>query len=125
MRENHDDRKPGGSTRWEIWARDTFDRDASARPEADGVDIVAGFAVLWAKTVGEGVLDDGNASYTAFSLTWGATAGERVDIRVQPFRNGGLGKIRHWFDGALCTILAATHARLLDRSARWSGGGVD
>jgi hypothetical protein len=118
--------------RFELWARDTFDREADAHLDREGTGLVAGLVELWRSVLREGVLDSGGASFTAFSLvlTDGDEA-DTTDLGVQPFDNRALAKLRRWIhgqpvldarEGEMLRALATTHAALLPTDGRFPSG---
>ncbi len=82
-----DFRIPGPSSAWQLWYSDTFDRDAAPALQRSGTNIVEGLYELWLHTLKEGILENGNASFSRFHLTWGDTGSSRVDVYVEPFGN--------------------------------------
>ena len=114
--------------RWKLWARDTFDRETPPAVEAAGDGIVEGLRALWTRVLCEGVRDDGQATFTRFTLEWGD--GGFADVRVEPFDNHALARLRGFIYGepgpyeggsphrkprsSLLDAVADAHARLLD-----------
>ena len=112
------------STRWTLWHRDTFDRDAPDSVAARGTNILNGLYQLWKYTLREGLTDSGDASFGAFHLAWGETAGTTAAVWVEPFGNAELKKLRRWAEevgeDALLSRIAALHLTLLQKSGRWT-----
>jgi len=132
-----DSRIPTPSTVWQLWHSDTFDQDSSPSVQSTGQNIVDGLYVLWLYTLQEGILDNGNASFSRFHLTWGPSPASRVDIAVNPFDNSTLLKLRQWVgftsqnqhseDGrdGIVLKLAQLHYDLLQKSNRWKASAID
>ena len=146
MHADFDARIPNTSTLWQLWYSDTFDRDTSLSLETTGTNIVLGLYKLWYCTLKEGILDNGNASFSHFHLTWGNTADARVDVFVNPFNNPGLLKLRRWSlfmsddlesedlritpkveeqKNTLLLRLAQKHFEVLRKSIRWKASTID
>ena len=141
-----DTRIPNTATVWQLWQSDTFDRDAPFALQATGKNIVLGLYKLWHYTLNEGILDDGNASFSRFQLTWGITPATRAGIFVNPFDNLALLKLRRWNrlmsedqereamqnartvekqKDALLWRLAQLHFESLQKSIRWKTTTID
>ncbi len=133
-----DFRIPGPSSAWQLWYSDTFDWDSAPALQTSGTNIVDGLYKLWLHTLKEGILENGNASFSRFHLTWGNTGSTRVDVFVEPFRNPSLMKLRQWahiapdnnnseeeLGKALLLRLAHLHYELLQKSSRWSASAID
>jgi hypothetical protein len=104
--------------------------------QASGTNIVQGLYELWLHTLKEGILENGNASFSRFYLTWGSTPYTRVDIFVKPFSNTSLLKLRQWAHLAsqsseeeqgkgILLRLAQLHDEHLQKSSRWSASAID
>lgn len=134
-------RFPNASTPWQLWHSDTFDRDDPPSLQTTGMDIVEGLSELWRYTLKEGILDNGDASFSRFQLMWGATC---VAILVNPFDNPALLKLRQWTHlmstdqepirsapfgeeqrETLLLRLAHLHYQLLQESPRWTASTID
>lgn len=126
-----EERDPHGldaSAEWELWYVDVFDREMPPVLEASGRGIVEGLVALWEHTLDEGIVDDGNASFSRFGLSWGKTHLETASVYVTPFDNHTLAKLRRWVvhasdpeqRPALLGQLAQLHLQLLRRSDRWT-----
>jgi hypothetical protein len=72
-----------------------------------------GLALLWEKTLREGVDDTGDATFTRFSFAWGD---HRTDVLVQPFKNEALATLRGWLYGA--PVPSGRQRRILDARPR-------
>jgi hypothetical protein len=146
MSDDIDSRSPNASTVWQLWHRDMFDRDAPLSLQTTGTDVVQGLYELWRYTLKEGILDNGNASFSRFQLTWGNTPATRADIFVNPFDNPALLKLRRWTrfmsedqesddlrivpaaeeqKDALLSRLAQLHYEFLQKSIRWNASTID
>ena len=122
------------NTAWQLWYCDTFDREAAASLEASGSDLVQGLYELWMHTIQEGILDNGNASFSYFQLSLEGEMPTTIDIGVQPFHNRTLQKLRQWVTSAapqkqgkheFVWILAQLHFTLLQTSSRWTARAID
>jgi hypothetical protein len=137
MFEEHDPQIPKPSTTWQLWQSDTFDRDSSPALQSNGTRIIDGLCELWFQTLKEGILDNGNASFSYFYLIWDNATTARVDITVSPFNNLALLKLRHWVGftpqaqnievgrNKLVLRLAHLHHTLLQKSSRWHASAID
>lgn len=124
---DHDRRVPGDASHWTVWYRDTFEgEDTQATAEADGTGIRAGLELLWERTAVEGIEDeDGDATFSAYSISWGDSAAESAWVHMKSFDNTALLKIRGWLDAPTKTAIAAAHLRLLEHSDRWTKDHLD
>jgi hypothetical protein len=130
------------STVWQLWYTDKFDGEAPPSLETTGTNILHGLYELWLRTLREGILDSGNASFSGFHLAWGDTALIRIDIDVRPFGNFALEKLRRWahfssgdeitqnemdngLNNPLVWKLARLHFSLLLQSGRWTAAASD
>jgi hypothetical protein len=137
-----DTRIPNVSTTWQLWYTDTFDRDTPQAIQSRGVNIIQGLYHLWLFTLTDGILDNGNASFSYFHLTWGSLASTRVDVAVNPFDNPALLKLRGWIGlvsqdpgniseqvnqgkDVILWRLAQLHYDLLQESIRWKSSEID
>jgi hypothetical protein len=89
---------PDQSTRWQLWASDTFDQDSVPGMQTSGEGLLAGLYQLWLHTLSESILENGHATFTRFHLTWGEGTRARVEVDVKPFDNHTLAKLRLWVD---------------------------
>jgi hypothetical protein len=124
---DRDRRVPGDSTHWTVWHRDTFDgEDTERTAEADGTGILAGLAHLWDRSAFEGIEDEeGDATFSAFSITWGDSPAESAWVHMKSFDNTALLKIRRWLDEPTAAAIAKAHLRLLEHSDRWTTEHLD
>lgn len=76
---------------WQVFASDTFDRESPATVDEKGHGLPEGFEALWRRSLTESVHDNGQATFTRFSLVW---LGDSVDVGVQSFDNVALARIR-------------------------------
>jgi hypothetical protein len=98
----------GRESAWEVWYQDLFDRECPRRVEATGDRLVAGLAVLWDRTLREGVTAAGGEGLARFNL-WLRGEGRSIE---------GLARIRRWVLGrwegdALLMRVVEVHARLV------------
>ena len=120
-----DRRCPDHESRWELWYQDYFDRD-SASKETEGTDIVEGLAIMWRKLAVEGVFDDGQPTFTWFSIRWGdGSVAESAHVHRDPSMNPGLKNIHLWRSQELFDEIAAAHLRLLEQSSRWEEDAIN
>jgi hypothetical protein len=129
---------PGLFSAWQLWYGDTFDRDSAPALQASGTNIVEGLYELWLRTLKEGILENGSASFSRFHLIWGSTNSTRVDVFVEPFGNPSLVKLRRWAHvtpdhknseeeqgKAILLRVAQLHYELLQKSSRWRVSAID
>ena len=92
---------------WSLWSSDSFDRDSAPYCDARGEALEEGLAKLWAKTLDEGVLDDGRPTFTWFTLRHDGGA---VTLPRDPLANPALAKLRAWRgEPGLLARLVARH----------------
>jgi hypothetical protein len=128
-------RRPSSLKCWWLEAKDTFDRDSRPLVEASGKDLLEGIQLLWSRTLNDGLLDSGDASFTAFRLCWEDEGGaDSTCLGVHPFGNRELALLKGWVgyhDGTKATavdplgllpLLARCHASLLAGNPRFTGG---
>lgn len=138
MENETDAQIPGPSSAWQLWYSDTFDWDSAPALQTSGKNIVDGLYKLWLYTLKEGILENGNASFSRFHLTWGDTGSTRVDVFVEPFGNPSLVKLRQWAHldddhknndeeqgKAILLRLAQLHYERLQKSSRWRASAID
>jgi hypothetical protein len=108
---------PAPGAVWQVWYRDTFDRECSPGVEAEGVGLAQGLAELWARHLFETVREDGKRGFSRFHLWW-QQKGESVRIPDDP---AGVLRLRQWIFGAqrhtTRGYLAAADRRLLEKVA--------
>jgi len=112
-----------GEVEWEVWYRDTFDRECPPRVEARGWGLVQGLMELWARHLFETVRPGGGQGFSRFHLRW--EPAQFVQIRGD---REGATRLRAWVfgeqehtergyvgagDGRLLSQIAAAHAGLL------------
>jgi len=110
---------------WEVWYRDTFDRETPPRCEIRGHVLVDGLMELWARHLFEAVRPNGEIGFSRFHLQSGSN---RIEIEGPP---GGALRLRQWVFGtkehaelgyvaaADATVLrgiASAHASLIEKS---------
>jgi hypothetical protein len=121
---------------WTLWANDTFDWESAPVQEATGTGLIAGLENLWKKTLRDGVLENGKASSTHYSLKW--AGGGSAWVVVAPLQNAVLARVSGWIYGrkgqegagaasedrqnAALRSLASAHARSWAKSG---AGGSD
>ena len=100
----------------ELWSNDTFDRDAAPHLEGRFADARAGLERLWRAVLSEGVQDDGQPTFTDFTLR---LPGRAVSLPRDPFENPELALLRaRRHEVRFVERLAALHeARLAERFA--------
>lgn len=138
---------PGPSSPWELWFYDTFDTKRPSFLDSRGTGALGGFCELWHNVLENGVMDNGNATFHFYELRFGEEALRRVAVRVAPFDNRALAKLRRWSrelsdhgnaggggteptsPGAgihpIVRAVAGFHLRLLERSERWRSERID
>jgi hypothetical protein len=100
---------------WELWSNDTFDRDSEPREEDSGSDVTDGAVAFWRKTLDEGTLEDGTASFTHFHVRLPGSL--RVDLPDHPRRKHALHKLRRWrHEPDVVSAIGAFHATRFDRA---------
>lgn len=116
-------REPEPQLRWEVWYRDTFDRDCPPSVEARGRGLVQGLLELWTRHLFEGVREDGRLGFSRFNLSSADPARSVTVANDRP----GCAKLRRWVFGSapsrradtrpggdrLLRLLASAHARLV------------
>lgn len=89
----------GSNIEWQLWYRDTFDRETPVSIEKSGTGILDGLYALWWHTLVEGITEAGLVSFSAFWLTWGEGDDfNTVKIDVEASSNKALIKLRHRAD---------------------------
>lgn len=97
------------SVPWEVWHRDTFDRDCPPRVDARGSGLVSGLQELWARYLFETVTADGKRGFSNFHL--------KYDDRMIGIEDGyspgsssvgwsGAQQLREWMFGTKKTSLS-------------------
>jgi hypothetical protein len=85
---------PDPEAEWEVWYRDTFDRECPPSVDVSGRGLVKGLMELWARHLFETVRPGGGRGFSRFHLCWKQT---RIDI------DGswkGATRLREWVFGA-------------------------
>jgi hypothetical protein len=107
---------PASEAEWEVWYRDTFDRECPPSVDVRGRGLVEGLTALWAHHLFETVRPGGGEGFSHFHLRW--EAGRFV--RIEGDRAGAT-RLRAWVYGrkehTRRGYVAAGDARLLRQSA--------
>jgi hypothetical protein len=111
------------SVAWELWYRDTFDRECPPRIELRGRGLASGLVELWARHLFETVRPEARLGFSRFHLRCqpGGTVRIEGDLcgaaRLRAWVFGPKQHTRRGYvakaDAALLRSLAAAHARLL------------
>ncbi|MFN2227109.1 MAG: hypothetical protein ACK2UY_12395 [Anaerolineae bacterium] len=111
------------TVKWEVWYRDTFDRDCPPSVDVRGQGLVEGLTELWARHLFEAVRPRGGQGFSRFHLR--REPGPPVQIRGD---REGATRLRTWVFGGqehtersyveagdawLLSQIAAAHAALL------------
>jgi hypothetical protein len=114
---------PVPGVKWEVWYRDTFDRECPSSVDVRGRGLVEGLVELWARHLFETVRPGGGEGFSRFHLR--CKAWPTVEIEGDW---AGAGRLREWVfgtkehaergyvaagDGRLLARVAAVHARLI------------
>ncbi|MFT7643422.1 MAG: hypothetical protein ACI9G1_005187 [Pirellulaceae bacterium] len=123
---------------WEVWYRDTFDRECPPKVDVSGVGMVKGLKELWARHLFETVTVDGILGFSRFHLRCDGqpSDGQPNEVRCVMIDGDlvGASKLRGWMfgdkeisskgyvgaaDSELLTRVAEMHADLVlaDRSS--------
>jgi hypothetical protein len=106
---------PAPEAKWEVWYRDTFDRETRPSVDVRGEGLIEGLIELWARHLFETVRPEGATGFSRFHLRWD---GNSVQITGDP---DGAVRLRAWVFGAQRTAThgyrAAGDAQLLDQVA--------
>ena len=122
---------PDPETEWEIWYRDTFDRECPPSVDVSGHGLAGGLKELWARHLFEAVQVDGKKGFSRFYLWWKQKR-KGIDI-VGDWEEAS--RLRGWVygtkhyankgyveegDADLLELIAITHAKLVlsDRSSK-------
>jgi hypothetical protein len=107
---------------WEVWYRDTFDRECPPSIDVSGKGLVQGLTELWARHLFETIRPGGMTGFSHFHLRW-----EEGFVNIEGDRQGAY-RLREWIfgskkhtrkgyiaagDARLLNKLSATHAALL------------
>jgi hypothetical protein len=116
-------RDPLPEAAWEVWYRDTFDRECPPSVDVRGHGLVKGLVELWARHLFETVRPNGNRGFSRFHLHWEGRRAIAIEGNWQ-----GATRLRQWVfvrkthsrkgyikegDARLLEQIAITHARLL------------
>ena len=113
---------PALEAEWEVWYRDTFDRETRPSVDVRGQGLVKGLTELWARHLFETVRPGGGTGFSRFHLRWqdsfahvtGDSAGE---IRLREWVFGDKTRSRKGYvregDARLLAQIAAAHAHLI------------
>jgi hypothetical protein len=106
-----------GQVQWQVWYRDTFDRECPPRVEVAGLGLKEGLVELWARHLFETVRPDGSTGFSRFTLS--LFPGGIVHLAVDA---PGLARLRAWIFGRRehtrrGYVAAAADRRLLERLA--------
>jgi hypothetical protein len=82
---------PAPDAEWEVWYRDTFDRECPPSVEVKGRGLVQGLMELWARHLFETVRPEGGAGFSRFSLRWD----QRPAIWIEGTSKGAT-QLRRW-----------------------------
>jgi hypothetical protein len=66
-------RDPGPEAEWQVWYRDTFDRECPPGVDVSGRGLVRGLMELWARNLFETVRPGGSKGFSRFHLWWEGT----------------------------------------------------
>ncbi|MBI3468296.1 MAG: hypothetical protein HY000_35275 [Planctomycetes bacterium] len=116
---------PDADAAWELWYRDSFDRECPPQCELSGCGLVRGLMELWARYLFESIRLDGQKGFSHFHL-W--SNNRRIDILEKFDDTAGQVRLRRWMfgtkdstkkgyveeaDAALLEKIATAHAALL------------
>jgi len=79
---------------WEVWYRDTFDRECPPSVDVSGRDLVKGLMELWARHLFETVRPGGGKGFSRFHIRWEGSWAE-IDGDWE-----GATRLREWVFGA-------------------------
>ena len=85
---------PAADVEWEVWYRDTFDRECPPSVDVRGRGLVAGLMELWARHLFETVRPDGGRGFSRFHLR---SPGRSVEIDGD---RAGATRLRGWVFGS-------------------------
>ena len=116
--------RQSAKVRWQLWYRDTFDRECPPQVDAQGQDLLDGLIELWARHLFETVRPGGGRGFSRFYLQW--TPDGRAEITGDL---EGARRLRKWVfgdqehtrkgyvdaaDQRLLKRVATTHRHLLE-----------
>jgi hypothetical protein len=114
---------PLSEEEWEVWYRDTFDRECPPSIDVRGRGLASGLLELWARYLFETVRPGGTQGFSRFHLRWGQAG----FVNIQGSWEGAI-RLRAWVFGEskhtskgyvkegdvrLLTRVAIVHARLI------------
>ena len=115
---------PDPDAEWEVWYRDTFDRECPPRVDVQGQGLTRGLMELWARYLFEEIGVGGSGGSSSFHFRW-----NNRRINLAGSRQGAT-RLRKWIFGAkdhtykgyvqegdaeLLKIIACTHAKLIQK----------
>jgi hypothetical protein len=108
-------RDPAPESEWQVWYRDTFDRECPPSVDVSGRGLVRGLMELWARHLFETVCTDGSQGFSHFHLRWD---GMHTDVRgswegAVCLREWVFGGKKHGYKG----YIEEGDARLLEKVA--------
>jgi hypothetical protein len=85
---------PAPQAEWEVWYRDTFDRECPPSIDARGQGLVQGLKELWARHLFETVRPGGGRGFSRFHLLWKPARAVAIEGDWQ-----GATRLRGWIFG--------------------------
>jgi len=70
---------PDPEAEWQVWYRDTFDRECPPSVDVSGFGLAKGLTELWARHLFEAVGVDGKGGFSRFHLWW-KQEGKTIDV---------------------------------------------
>lgn len=114
---------PFPEAEWEVWYRDTFDRECPPSVDVRGRGLTSGLVELWARHLFETVRPGGAQGFSRFHLRWGEAMFAHVEgswagaTRLREWVFGAKAHTRRGYvkegDAGLLEKVAITHARLI------------
>jgi hypothetical protein len=114
---------PAPQAEWEVWYRDTFDRECPPSIDARGRGLVRGLTELWARHLFETVRPGGGRGFSRFHLLWKPARAVAIDgdwrgaTRLRSWIFGEKEHTRRGYvaegDARLLSQVAGAHATLL------------
>ena len=106
---------PAPKAAWEVWYRDTFDRETRPSVEVRGEGLIEGLTELWARHLFETVRPGGGEGFSRFHLRWEGSSAQITGDQA------GAARLRAWVFGSQRHTTrgyrAAADVRLLDQLA--------
>ena len=90
---NRKQRDPAPEAEWEVWYRDTFDRETPPSVDVRGLGLVKGLTELWARHLFETVRPGGGTGFSRFHLRWQDGYAQIASDRT------GAARLREWVFG--------------------------